>query len=95
MPGDFGCESCGGKLQSAGGGRLQCASCGAKFTYGTRWLPYLLTWAIVGAIAALATYFGFAALGLTWGLAGWVVFGLITGVVASLFSRRFRTLRKV
>jgi hypothetical protein len=58
-------------------------------------VPFLLTWAVAGAVIGLGLNVVLAALDVQWGNTGrMVVFGALTGVVATLVSRRFRTLSR-
>jgi hypothetical protein len=88
------CPECGGPdVQPAQAGERRCVTCGATLVYRTAWIPILVTWALVGAVIGLLSNLVFAALELQWGqTARMLVFGALTGVVATLLSRRFRTL---
>ena len=90
------CPQCGGKeFKALGDSGRQCASCGAQLVYRTAWVPFLLTWALVGAVVGLAVNFAFSVLDVDWnGTARMLVFGALTGIVATLISRRFRRLSR-
>ena len=89
------CPTCGGaELEPAQNRRQRCPKCGSEYTRRTAWLPFLLTWAVVGAVVGLASAALFASLELERGMGWWLIFGAITGIVATLLSRRFQRLQK-
>ena len=90
------CPQCGGtEFKALADHWRQCACCGAQLVYRTAWVPFLLTWALVGAVVGLAVNLAFSALDVDWnGTLRMIVFGALTGVVATLVSRRFRTLSR-
>lgn len=90
------CPECGaGDLQVTAPGRLRCAGCGADLAYRVARGPLLLTWALVGAaMGAVGLWLFKGVLGVESTMARVIVAGVLTGVISTLLSRRFRTLRK-